>query len=299
MSEPFEKFPLQSALDAAIVMHRDVHFGGNFNIMIKYYEKKGKGASCDFDLKDIYRLAEYEALSEQNIAPMVLTGADAEKVALAKEAYHQLRDLFDNDSKDAHYPRLIASLILSEEEEPQEEIEEIVKQKSAIVPSLLELLTSEKFYDPLFPGYGQSPLLAAKCLGRIGDKRAIPSLFEQIGSGDFFSEDTILKALQTIGEPAKEFLLKVVKGHPINYDNERAAIALEAFKEDAEVAAACFDLLEELQFDQNLPLTHYLIFSCEGLKDLQKQKKMIEWMNSPHLSKDIILDLHAIAKKWK
>ena len=74
------------------------------------------------------------------------------------------------------------------------------------MPALIDLLRNEDFYDPLFPGYGEAPVLAAKCLGLIGDKRAIISLFEAIGEGDFFNEDIILDALHVIGNPARDFL---------------------------------------------------------------------------------------------
>lgn len=298
MSQPYDEFPLQSAVDATVLMHRDVHFGGNFNIMLKYYEEGGKGISNEFDESQIRKLAEIERSAEENIAGSILTGADAEKVAEAKKAYEQLREIFEGDSKN-HYPKLIASLILSEEEDPQEEIKAIVKEKSAIVPSLLEVLKSETFYDPLYPGYGQAPQLAAKCLGLIGDKRAIIFLFEGIGHGDFFHDDILLKAMKEIGDPAKEFLLKVLKAQPITEDNERAAIALNAFKEDPEVAETCFDILNQLSFDPNLPLTHYLIYPCEGLENRGKQEQLIKLLESPDLSKELVLDLRAIVEKWK
>jgi hypothetical protein len=299
MTQPFEEFPLQSAVEASIIMHRDVHFGGNFNIMLKYYEEEGKGVCSEFGTDSIRKLAEFERRSEQNIAPIILTGADAEKVAEAKKAYKKLRDLFENDSKEAAFPRLIASLILAEEEDPQEEIQAIVQEKSAIVPALLDLLRAENYYDPLFPGYGLAPLLAAKCLSLIGDKRSIISLFESIGSGDFFYEDTILQALQTIGAPAKEFLLKVLHAHPIDGDNERAAIALVAFKDDEEVSEACFHLLEELQYNPQLPLTNYLILACSGLKNPEKRQKLINVANKKDTPRTITLDIQTLAKQWK
>jgi len=298
MSQPFEEIPLQSAVDAAILMHRDVHFGGNFNVMLKYYDEEGKGVSDAFDVSQIRRLAELERTSESNIAPAILTGADAERVAEAKQAYQQLKDLFDQETKESHYPQLIASLVLSEAEEPQEEIDAIVKEGSAIVPSLLEVLKSEKFYDPLFPGYGLAPSLAANCLGRIGDKRAIISLFEGIGRGDFDYEDTLLQAMKAIGTPAKEFLLTVLRGQPIDEDNERAAIALAAFENDPEVADASYDLLRQIEFDPFLPLTHYLVFACEGLQDPDKRESMTKLMESPQITKDLALDIRSVVDKW-
>lgn len=294
MNQSFESFPLQSAIDAEIIMHRDIHFGGNFKIMLQYYESAQKGINIEFEIDHIRKLAEFEKHSEQDIAPMVLTGMDAETVAEAKKAYKELQKLFDDDSKKNHYPQLIAALILAEDELPEAEIEAIVKEKEAIVPSLLELLRSEQFYHPLFPGYGQAPLLAAKCLGLIGDKRAIISLFESIGKGDFFHEDALLMALKTIGTSAKEFLLRVVKASPVNADNERAAIALIAFKDDRDVAKACIELLQKLDLKTHAPLTNYLVLACEGLVD----PKLRETLLSLSAPRDLALDIQVIAEKW-
>lgn len=298
MNQSFDNFPLQSATDVAILMYREVHFGGNFKVMLQYYEKGGKGICSEFEIDQIRKLAELELQSEQNIAPMILTGMDAERVAQAKKTYEEFRDLFDDDSPNNRYPQLIANLVLAEESFPKEEIQAIVQEKEAIVPSLLELLRSEKFYDPLFPGYGQAPKLAAKCLGMIGDKRSIVSLFESIGERDFFHEDTLLNALKAIGNPAKEFLLQVVKGHPIDSDNEKAAIALIAFREDSDVAEACFQLLQELEMNSHTPLHNYLVLACEGLKDPHSQQILVQLMNNPAIPRDLSLDIHNVAKKW-
>ena len=298
MSQPFEEFPLQSAIEASILMHRDVHFGGNFNIMLKYYEEGGKGISDAFDSTQIRRLAEMERESGGNLAASILTGADAEKVADAKKAYQQLRDLFKQEGKEFFYPQLIASLILSEEEEPMEEIQAIVAEKQSIVPSLLEVLKSENFYHPLFPGYGQAPALAAKCLGLIGDKRAMISLFEGIGRGNLDYEDSLLQAIKAIGTPAKDFLLAVLRSQPINEDNERAAIALSAFECDPQVAESCYDLLQQIHFDPRLSLTSYLIFGCEGLQDEEKRRALHRLIEAPDTPKELKLDLRTIVGKW-
>ena len=149
--------------------------------MIRYYEDKGKGAMQEFEVKRLYELAELELQLGQNLAAMILSGAEAEQVGLAKQAYKDLRSLYEKKTKINHYPILIANLILSEEEEPREEIEAILAEGNKITPELLQLVRSDNLSSSLFPGYGQAPVLAARCLGLIGDKRAIIALFETIG----------------------------------------------------------------------------------------------------------------------
>ncbi len=178
--------------------------------MLDYYLNEGKGIHPDFDLERIYALTKIEKEMKADLAPLMLSGADAEKVAKSKGAYKKLKHLYEKHKPETKQMRLIADLILSEEIDPVEEMQAIVEEKAAIVPALIEVIKSEDYYDPLFPGYGLAPSLAAKCLGLIGDKRAIIALFESIGQGDFFDDDVALEALRNIGKPAKDFLLKVL-----------------------------------------------------------------------------------------
>lgn len=293
-----EQFPLVDAVDHEILMHRDIHFGGQFSIMLDYYREEGRGVQSQFSLARIEELAHLESSLDQNLAAMFLSGSEMEKVAEAREVYKQLRMIYEVQKPLDRIPQLIANLILAEDEDAEEEVQAVIYEKTAIVPALIELLRSEIFYDVLFPGYGYAPILAAKCLGLIGDKRAIISLFESFGHGDFFDDDQIIKALKTIGNPAKEFLLKIIKGHPITEDNERAAIALIQFKEDEEVAKACFNLLKDPAVRKDLCLPTYLSLVCEGLKDPALRQEFIEAAKDPILSKQFKQDMQAVIDGW-
>ena len=165
--EELEEYPLSYSIDNAILMHRDVHFGGSFQTMLDYYQKEGRGVSKEFEIKRIQELAELEKRSRQNLAAVMLTGPEAEKVAKAKQAYVSLRELYDIPNPKSKMPLLLADLILSEDEELPKAIEAVVAERGNIVRLLLDLLRNEEFYDPLFPGYGLAPSLAAQCLGKI------------------------------------------------------------------------------------------------------------------------------------
>jgi hypothetical protein len=287
---------LANAEDHLILMHRDAHFGGSFEIMLQYYEEDGKGAMQEFDLARIHELQEYEKQSGKDLAGTLLSGAEAEKVAAARKAYKTLKELYENTKETNPCPRLIADLILSEEEHPKEEIDAILNQKGIIVPFLIDLLRSEDFYDPLFPGYGQAPTLAAHCLGLIGDKRAMFSLFEAIGEANFFSEDNVLDSLKQIGDPAKEFLMRVVQSEPLNFDNERAAIALVRFKEDPQVAECCFKMLSKPVVWKDPALAVHLILACEGLKNQEDQQQFAALAANPAFPKILVPDIRLISK---
>lgn len=291
----FEHFPVADAIDHEILMHRDAHFGGLFSVMLDYYAQEGKGVQPQFSIERIEKLAALENQVKQNLAALFLQADEMQKVADSREAYRQLRAIYEiKNSKNPH-PKLIADLILTEDEEAPAEIEAIAQEKGSIVKLLIDLLKNEQFHDPLYPGYGLAPSLVVKCLGHIGDKRAIISLFEAIGEGDFFDDDIILEALKEIGEPAKEFLLRVLSSHPINEDNERAAITLVAFKDEM-VAEKAFELFKQADFQADPCLSTYLILACEFLKDPLKRAEFA--MMSHSVSKDQKLDMKAIMQTW-
>lgn len=295
----FEQFPLIDAIDHEILMHRDAHFGGQFSIMLDYYRQEGKGAQPEFDSARIEQLMALEEKVKQNLAAVFLGSTEMQRVADARAAYQKLRDIYEIKNPKTIYPQLIADLILAEEEEAEGEIEAIAAQKDKIVPTLIDLLRMEELYDPLFPGYGQAPFLAVKCLGRIGDKRAIISLFEALGQGDFFADDQIINALKVIGDPARQFLLTVMTGRPLNEDNEKAAIALLAFKDEEGVADFCFELLQQPDIQKDPCLSTYLVLVCAGLRDLAKREAFQEMAKQPNLPKLLREDMKAMIHSWE
>lgn len=294
----FEQFPIVDAIDHEILMHRDAHFGGQFSIMLEYYQQEGKGVQPELTITRIERLAALEKELKENFAALFLAGSEAQKVADARDAYQTLRAIYQVKNPKTPFPQLIADLILTEDEEAEAEIAAIVAEKGKIVPALIDLLRNENFYDPLFPGYGLAPFLAVKALERIGDKRAIISLFEALGQGDFFADEQIVKALQAIGQPACEFLLHVVKGRPLNEDNEKAAIALIAFKDQEEVPEQCFDLLQRLDVLQDPCLPTYLVLACAGLKDPKKREAFQEMAQNTQLPSLLREDIKGVVHSW-
>lgn len=294
-----ESYPLTDATDVAILMHRDAHFGGSFPIMIEYYENEGIGCSSDFNLDQIKALADLELKVGENLAAVHLQGAEAERVSNARKIYEQLKKLYEVENPSSVIPTLIADLILSEEHDPIKEISAIVIQKKAAIPALLDLIRSEEFHDPLFPGYGRSPELAARCLGQIGDKSAIAALFEAIHENEFFEEDASMQALKLIGLPAKEFLLSILKSKPITNDNERAAIALIQFEDDPEVSKACFDLLTSIDINGHLMLATYLALGCSALSSREEQERFKKMSEDKKLNEMVRQDMKVILSKWK
>jgi len=281
-------------LDVDILMHREAHFSGSFSAMLDYYKKGGKGVQGHFPLGRIQDLARYEESTECNLAPILLSGPEMEKLGRVKEAYDQLRELFES-TQDRKSLRLIGDLILAEETEPAKEMQEIIKQGKAIVPLLIETLRQQTLYDPLFPGYGLSPMLIAKCLAEIGDKRAIIFLFEQLGHSSEGEEDEILSALKVLGKPACDFLLHVVSGKPINADNEQAALALISFKE-AKVSKKALSLLSSSETWDHPVFVSYLLLACEALPE-EMRVSFQELKNMPK-AKAFTQDIEVYCQEW-
>ncbi len=289
--------PLLDEIDLEILMHRDAHFGGNFGIMIEYYENEGVGAVPDFDID---RIVELQAIQEElgeDLSMKLLPESAREEVAKAKNLYAQLESVYDK--KNATIAILISDLILTEDEEPVDEISAIIDAGENMVDPLINLIDSTDFYNPLFPGYGRTPAFAAVCLDKIGNTKAIPHLFNALGGENLDLEEIFISSLAEFGEPAKEFLLKKLTGKIISKDNLNAAIALAFFPIQEEIAKAALELLHENKNLENEAFAPYLICLTEGLQSESDRKafhKIIEGANFP---KELKLDAQTILHSWQ
>ena len=240
----FHLFPTVNPEHVNLLMHRDIHFNGSFSLMLNYYQQEGKGISDDFEIQHIEELMKMEVQGKQNLAPFLYSSYEIEKISIAREAYKKLKAIYEYDNKpNRSHPLLIADLILSEEVYPQLEIQAILREGPSIVSSLISLISSDYFYDPLFPGYGQAPLHAVTCLGKLQEEKSIIPLFEAYEKQDFSLEETVKEALFSIGEPAQKFLIGQIRSQPFNKDNLKAAAILVKFKEEDPVKQACKSIL--------------------------------------------------------
>jgi len=287
------KIPLINATDLEILMHKQVHFGGSFDVMIKYYADEGVGSMPDFSIARIEALKEFEAQKKEDLLATIMPDSEKERLESAKQMYIDLRDVYQK-YQPGSLSILLSDLILSESENPKEEIMAVAALGNDAVPSLIDLVSAESFYDPLYPGYGRVPILAAKCLAKIGDKRALQPLFEALGQENFFTDDGIIQAIQQFGNHAKEFLLKVLKHEPLSKDNEHAAVVLSSMGEDAEIAKECLTLLRK----KKPFFSHYLVFACSGLEDPSDRKEFAQMATSDHLSNEIKNEIKLITKNW-
>ncbi len=295
----YDEYPLSDDLDREILMHRDAHFGGSFDVMMEYYLAGGKGVQPHFEVARMNYLKAVEEETGENLAPMLLSGVDAEKIARSRDKYKTLRAIYEKGTGSERYPTLIADLILSEEEEPTSEIEEIVREEKKIIPFLLDLLKSEEFQDSLFPGYGHAPALAAKCLGKLGDEKVVFSLFQEADKEDFEDEQMIIRALYEIGAPTKEFLLKVIQQKPYGVENERAALVLMQFLGDIDIQRVAVSLLEDPDLLERDVLTSYALLLLEDLSDPELQERARRVLETDFFPKDLESDKQAILRSWQ
>ena len=284
------------AIDHEILMHRDAHFGGRFDVMLDYYSEDKVGINPEFDFERIEYLAAIEKELGQNLAPVVLDEMEVERVERARHAYLAFKKLYDNPPKKTEIPRLIADLILSEEEEPTIEIEALVKEPENALPELIALIKSDNAYDPLFPGYGYAPYLATLCLTQIKDERAIIPLFEMLNRESVFGSEVVIEALAATGGKAEQFLIKVLKSQPKTHDNTDAACALSAFAPNDAIGRAC---LQELQNEKNWTnqiFCSYLLIGIEALKNSPLKTEIMELSQREKLPSFIKNELELLLK---
>jgi hypothetical protein len=259
-----EGIPLFEEEDRDILMHRDAHFSKNFLIMTEYYAKESKGATADVSYSRIDELMKLEQKLGRDLAPLVLQGADAERVAKARALYRALQKQYENPAAPLELHSMI-DLIFSEEEDPTIDAAKAASFGEKMIPYLVSLIKTEELYDPLFPGYGKAPIAAALALGMLKAESAIEPLFLMLTKHDFDVENAALTALAAIGDKAKQFCLKLLMSRPLTQDNERAAIAISAFAFDEPVGQAILALLRDKEVQKKEPLVTYLIIACENL----------------------------------
>lgn len=288
--------PLLDAIDVEILMHRDIHFGGSFEIMVHYYEKEGVGVMPDFSLKRIKQLKKLEEELQENLSAKCLPLPTLELIERAKAIYRQLREVYEK--KENPLGILISDLILTEEDLPKKEIEALVAQGEEGMQALIKLIDSSDFYDPLYPGYGRAPMHAATALGKIGNPKAIPHLFMALGQQNFFVDEAIIQALNKMGKPAKEFLLKRLVHKPITQDNEHAAIVLTSFPLDEEIALIALSLLQEEEVLKHEGFCSYLICAVEGLQKKEERERFLALAKSGKFSKLLKNEAAMVVKAW-
>lgn len=233
---------IEDELDHLILMHRDVHFGGSFAIMRDFYKEEHRGCLQDIDLDRIEYLMQMEHDANFNLSEEFLTESEKAEVKKCHDAYIHLRQ----------HPSAFTNLILSDEDDPKEEIAAIVKKGDDAVPTLLTLLQQPELFNPLYPGYGQTPHYIVRCLEEIGDTSAIKPLFEAMNHGDFEFESAVVSALAKLD--ARKFLLERLKLTPFGRENINAAIALAAYENDPQIKATAKALLDHAPKELSLYL---------------------------------------------
>ncbi len=284
-------------VDLEALMHRDVHFGGSFSVMIPYYEGEGIGIMPDFELHRLYELKLVEDELQQDLSETMLPDHAKAEVEAAKQIYLDLRNVYEE--KKGTLAECMSDLILSEDEIPHAEISALVAHKQDAVLPLIDLLLADKFYDPLYPGYGRAPILAAQCLEKLNDERAIPALFQALGQDNFFTDESIIHALISFGENAKSFLIDRLLQQPVSKDNERAAIALTSFPHDPDIGRAFLHVLTDDVLSGSKTLALYAACGCSDLTQEEHKEAFLGLLQSNSLHNEIKKEIELISLVWK
>lgn len=291
-----KSIPMIDTLDIDIILHRDIHFGKNFDIMLDYYLEKGVGAMSDFPIERIQQLQKMEKALNKSLSSY-LPPTINDVATRAKNLYTNLREIYANHEK-TEVAVLISDLILSEAEFPTSEINALIAKGSEAVDSLIHIVRTIDFYDPLFPGYGRAPIFAAHCLAKIGDSRAIAPLFEALGQENFFTDDAIISALAAFGDKSKDFLINRMKQKPYNKDNIHAVITLTSFPDDPLIAETCLTILQDPDARKKDSFANYLLFGCSGLTRQKDRSIFKDLQKSTDFSAVLKSDMQDIIKSW-
>lgn len=282
------------AVDMEILMHRDAHFSSSFPIMVEYYRKGGPGVMSDFSSERLLELQYMEEKYGKNFCDIALPEAAKKEVSGAKEMYSRFREVYQGDSEVA---KKLSDLILSEEDSPDDEIDAVMRMGPEMIPHLIDLIRSDHFYDPLYPGYGRSPALAARCLGKMPDERALAPLFEAVGRGDFWADECMMTALHGLGESAKVFLIERLYTKPVTSATYSACACLGCFSSDPEIGKAAWTVLKDPEYQKNDTLNAYLILLSENLDHENDRREFTAWVEGLEKT-DLISEAQLIIKNW-
>nr|MCH9812127.1 hypothetical protein [bacterium] len=268
-------------------------FGGSFPVMIEYYESDKVGVQEDFEISRIKELAAFD--KDGHLSADMLPEIAKNEVIFAKELYKKFRDCYE-ESDDL--PKKLADLILTEEYEPQREIEALSSFTKRAVKPLVEILQQDHFYNPINPGYGVAPIHAALSLKKIGNKDAIPHLFNALGKS-FSVDEIIIDTLISFGSAAEEFLSDRLKGIPYTKDNYLAALALSSFPVKDETAELALHLLSKKETYDHPSYVSYLICICEGLENEAEREKFCKIAESKNIPEPIKNEMKVVLGFWK
>lgn len=289
--------PIIDTLDIDIILHRDIHFAKNFDIMIDYYLENGVGVMPDFSMDRIQHLQKLEKTLNKSLSEYLPSTVN-DIVARAKTLYTNLRENYANHGKN-EVPVLISDLILSESEFPLSEINALITKGSEAVDALIHIINTIDFYDPLFPGYGRAPIFASHCLAKIGDVKAIPPLFEALGQENFFTDDAIIHALTQFGDKSKDFLINRMQQKPYTKDNIHAAITLTSFPDNPTIAKTCLKILQDPEARKKDAFANYLLFGCSALTTESDRDRFKKLQKSTDFSSSLRSDMQTIIKSWE
>lgn len=292
------QLPLTHRTDRAILLHRDCHFSGHFATMIAYYRGDNRGVQPEFSKERLQWLARTESKLGIDLAKILFAEKHREKVRAMRREYAVLSARARTQSSADEPAQALAQLILAKSEEPIEQLTALERLGTRAVPCLIELFRNNTFYDPLSPGFGLAPELAAKCLGSIADTRAIAELFAKLGDVGFFTQDVVFEALRKIGEPSRDFLLQKLQARPFTEDNQKAAFALVHFREDFEVAATGFRLLTSELIEDRPCFLNSLVMICEGLEGTSLAPLFQQLQDDDRLPQLIRQDVREVIENW-
>ncbi len=285
--------PFLNTIDLEILMHKDSHFGGSFEVMLDYYKEDGVGVQEDFDIERIQNLADFD--KDGHLSAEMLPDLAKNEVFFSKELYKKFRDCYQGEDE---LPKKLADLVLSESWDPKKEITALSVFKQRAIKPLIEILLQDHFYNPLNPGYGRAPINAALTLKKIGNTDAIPYLFNALGKS-FTIDEILINTLISFGEKGEDFLRERLEGSRYTKDNYLAAMALSSFSGNDETAKLALDILTRKETFSHPSYVSYLICICEGLKNEYDRETFVQLSKNEHLTKNIASEMALIISFWK
>jgi hypothetical protein len=272
------QWPVEEELVCDILLHKKVHFGDSFDVMLKYYEEEEHigiiNGITKKDIIDVYQMV----LQDETLEDKLVDNHHLDQIEHALEQYRSIKTLIEIKGEYNDIYQLFVDLVFSENDK-EGYIETILnhKHKDIVLDQASKIIEDPRYYSNLSPGYGFLPISMMKLVGRTKDKRWMKPLFNALLRYGSSYDDVILTVMAGYHDQVKQSMLQKLQSTPYSKDNERAALILGVSNLNNEERNVIYSFL--LQQMEVIPvmLSEYvlsLLIEMEEHKKLNLKKQL-------------------------
>ena len=209
------QWPVEEEIVCDILLHKKVHFGDSFDVMLKYYEEDehiGIISGITKDIIDVYHMV----LQDDTLEDKLFDNHHFDQIEHALEQYRSIKALVEIKGAYNGIYQLFVDLVFSENEKDGY-IETILshQHRDIVLDQASKIIEDPRYYSNLSPGYGLLPVTMMRLVGRTKDKQWIKPLFNALLRYGSLYDDVILTVMAEYHHQVKQSMLQNYNQHHI------------------------------------------------------------------------------------